>query len=187
MEVGGSGAGEAGAGSTPPPEPGGARGIITLMRCCRSLLLVFLAVPLVAGAAEWGSIVPGETTQEVVRARYGEPTRRAAQKIDGYDTTEWVYDGARAPRGIRRLVLEFGLLTAAGYRPDVVRVLRLEPAPGMFTRALIERGWGVPNRVGKDRDTPVYFYESGLVVLFDTEGWMAVSMVFTLPQPTASR
>ena len=51
----------------------------------------------------------------------------------------------------------------------------------------MERGWGIPNRVGKDGQTPVFYYESGLLVLFDKDGWMAMSMVFTPPQPTASR
>ena len=146
-----------------------------------------LAVAGGAGAAEWGTIVPGQTTQEAVRARYGEPSKRGAQKVDGYDTTEWVYEGARAPAGIRRLVVEFGLLTPGGYRPEIVRVLRLEPGPGVFTRPLVERGWGPPDRVGKERDTPLFFYESGLLVLFDKDGWLAVSMVFTPPQPAASR
>lgn len=151
------------------------------------LALVVLMLPVAAGAAEWGAIVPGQTTQEAVRAQYGEPSRRGALKVDGYDTTEWVYDGTRAPRGVRRLTVEFGLLTPAGYRPEIVRVLRLDPSPGVFTRALVERGWGAPNRVGKEGDTPLFFYEAGLLVLFDKDGWTAVSMVFTPPQPTASR
>lgn len=152
-----------------------------------ALTIIGFALPTASGAAEWGTIVPGQTTQEAVHARYGEPSRRGVQKVEGYDTTEWVYEGTRAPGGIRRLVVEFGLLTPTGYRPEVVRVMRLEPAPGVFTRPLVERGWGVPDRVGKDRDTPLFFYESGLLVFFDREGWMAVAMVFTPPQPTASR
>jgi hypothetical protein len=151
------------------------------------LLLLVLGLLTTAEAAEWGAIVPGHTTQQAVRAQYGEPSNRATQKVDGYDTTEWVYEGARAPRGIRRLIVEFGLLTPAGYRAEVVRVMRLEPAPGVFTRPLVERGWGIPDRVGKERDAPLFYYDSGLVVLFDKDGWVAVSMVFTPPQPTASR
>ncbi|MBI1734128.1 MAG: hypothetical protein HYR51_03040 [Candidatus Rokubacteria bacterium] len=153
-------------------------------------LVVVLLMSLVAGAvhgAEWGAIVPGQTTQEAVRAQYGEPSKRATKKVDGYDTTEWLYEGTRAPGGVRRLAVDFGLLTPAGYRPEVVRVIRLDLAPGAFTRPLIERGWGIPNRVGKEGDTPLFFYDTGLIVLFDRDGWMVQTLVFTPPQPTAPR
>jgi hypothetical protein len=148
--------------------------------------LVVLALPATAAAAEWGAITPGRTTQEAVRAQYGEPSQRATQKVEGYDTVEWVYEGPRAPRGFRRMAIEFGMLTPAGFRPEIVRVMRLQPNPGVFTRPLIERGWGRPDRAGKDKDVPVYYYDEGLLVLFDKEGWVAVGLIFTPPQPTAS-
>jgi hypothetical protein len=139
----------------------------------------------VAIAAEWGTIAPGTTTLEAVRKRYGEPTRRSTQKVEGYDTTEWVYEGERAPRGIRRATVEFGLLTDSGFKPDIVRLLRLEPASGVFTRTTVLRGWGRPSRVGKEGDAPLFYYETGLIVLFDKDGWMARRMLFTPPQPPA--
>ncbi|MBI2217959.1 MAG: hypothetical protein HYU51_11725 [Candidatus Rokubacteria bacterium] len=147
------------------------------------VVLVAVVAPRPAHAAEWGAIVPGESTIEVVRARWGEPTRSEALKIESYDATQWVYEGDRAPPGIRRLTFEFGLLAAAGYQPDVVRIMRLEPNPGIFTRNTIVIGWGVPTRAGKDHETPVFFYRSGLLVEFDKEGWLALRMTFTPPQP----
>jgi hypothetical protein len=152
-------------------------------------LVVVLAVPAPAPAhaAEWGAIAPGESTIETVRARYGEPTRSEALKIESYDAKQWVYERDRAPAGIRRLTVEFGLLTPAGYQADVVRVLRLEPNPGIFTRNTILIGWGVPSRAGKDNEAPVFFYRAGLLVEFDKEGWLAVRMTFTPPQPEGDR
>jgi hypothetical protein len=137
----------------------------------------------VALAAEWGTIAPGTTTLEAVRKRFGEPTRRSTQKVEGYDSTEWVYEGDRAPRGMRRATIEFGLLREGGYKPDIVRLLRLEPTPGVFTRTTVLRGWGPPSRVGKEGDAPLFYYEAGLIVLFDKDGWVARRMLFTPPQP----
>lgn len=137
----------------------------------------------VAHGAEWGTLVPGQSTIESVRAAYGEPTRRNSVKVEGYDTIEWVYEGERAPRGVRRLSVEFGLLMEGGYRPELVRLFRLEPMPGIFTQRAVLLGWGPPTRVGKDGETPVFFYQDGLIVLFDKQGWIAERMIFTPPQP----
>jgi hypothetical protein len=139
-----------------------------------------------AVAEEWGTVIPGETTIDAVRARFGEPTRSQSVKVEGYDTTEWVYEGTRAPRGIRRLTIDFGLLTPAGYRPDLVRIMRLEPNPGIFTRSTVLMGWGTPTRMGKDKDRPIFFYQDGLLVEFDKDGWLALVMTFTPPQPLTS-
>ena len=154
-------------------------------RATRLVAAVALAMAAVAPAfaAEWGSIVPGTSTTESVRARFGQPTRQATQKVDGYDTTEWLYEGERAPRGLQRLVVDFGLLTGAGYRANVVRTMRLEPVPGVFTRDTVLIGWGTPQRAGKDGETPVFFYQDGLIVYFDKEGWVAARLLFTPPQP----
>jgi hypothetical protein len=136
-----------------------------------------------ASAAEWGAITPGQSTKDSVRARYDQPTKSTPLKVEGYDTTEWAYEGSRAPRGIQRMTIEFGLLTGDGYKPDVVRELRLEPKPGIFIRPTVILGWGQPARVGKEGESPLFYYEEGLIVLFDKEGWVAERMVFTLPQP----
>jgi hypothetical protein len=141
-----------------------------------------LAIASFAHAAEWGAIVPGETAQDVVRSRYGAPTRMASQKVEGYDSPQWVYEGAQAPRGFTRATFEFGLLTPKGYRPELVRTIRLEPRPGIFTRTTVLNGWGVPTRVGRDKEVDVFFYADGLLVYFNKEGWIAETMIFTPPQ-----
>lgn len=152
-------------------------------------LAVLLALALLApsggpvAAAEWGTIDPGRSTMEAVRAQYGGPTRATTRKVEGYDAAQWVYEGAQAPAGIRRLTVDFGLLTPAGYRPALVRALTLEPKPGVFTRETVLTGWGEPSRVSAAGQPKSFFYESGLIVLFDAEGWQVESMLFTPPQP----
>ncbi len=151
-----------------------------------AVVLAFVALGSRPGhTAEWDTLSPGTTTTEKARAQLGEPTRAAALKVEGYDATQWVYEGERAPRGAKTLELEFGLLTESGYHRDVLRMFRLDPNPGVFTRETILYGWGYPSRVGKDGDTPVFYYDEGLVVFFDAEGWIALRMIFTPRQPGA--
>jgi len=135
-----------------------------------------------ARAADWGGVIPGESTMESVRARYGPPTRTATQKIDRYDTAQWVYEGAKAPTGMFRMTVDYGLLLSPGFRADVVRSFKLEPHPGIFNRPAIIDGWGRPSGAAPAGETPAFFYNSGLLVYFDKEGWMVQSMVFTPPQ-----
>ena len=144
--------------------------------------LVLAVGPAPAAAAGWGGIVPGTSAVEDVRGRYGQPSRETPKKVEGYDTLEWVYEGARAPHGIVRMTVEFGLLTPQGYKGNVVRVLRLEPRPGIFMRDTVVDGWGVPDRIAEQGDREVFLYESGLVVTFDRDGLTAANMVFMLPQ-----
>lgn len=146
-----------------------------------SLTLLAPAAP--ARAADWGTIVPGKSTPESMRALYGQPTKTQAQKVEGYDTTQWVYEGAKAPAGILRLTVDFGLLTAAGYQKDVVRSFRLDPKPGVFNRTLVLDGWGTPAKVGRDGEFEIFVYEQGLLVYFDKEGRIVQTMIFTPPQP----
>ena len=143
---------------------------------------VVLSLAGFAHAAEWGAIVPGESAQDAVRSRYGAPTRMASQKVEGYDSPQWVYEGAQAPRGFTRATFEFGILTPKGYRPELVRIIRLEPRPGIFTRTTVLNGWGVPTRVGRDKEADVFFYADGLLVYFNKEGYIAETMIFTPPQ-----
>jgi hypothetical protein len=106
-----------------------------MWKLARVVALVVAAVPVHAGvvaAEQWGGIEPGESTMAVVKSLRGTPTRTNKQKVDNYDTEEWVYEDARAPAGIKRLIVDFGLMTPAGYRPDLVRSLRLDPKPGAF-------------------------------------------------------
>ena len=147
------------------------------------LLAVLAALAGPASAADWGLIEPGVSTVESVRARYGQPTRATSQKVEGYDAAQWVYEGAQAPAGILRVTVDFGLLTAAGYKPGVVRSFRLDPKPGAFNKKLVVDGWGVPARVGRDGAFEVFLYEDGLLVYFDQDSGNATAMVFTPPQP----
>ena len=139
----------------------------------------------VAYGAEWGAIVPTQSTIESVRGRYGEPTKRSTVKVDGYDTTEWVYEGDRAPGGLRRLVVSFGFLTPQGFRPEIVRTFRLYPLPGIFTQRTVVLGWGEPSGVGREGGEPALFYMEGLIVVFEADGWKVKEMIFTPPQPAA--
>jgi hypothetical protein len=135
-----------------------------------------------ADAADWGGIVPGETTQTAVSGRYGAPSRTETQKVENYDTARWIFEGERAPVGVSRLTVEFGLVTPTGFRADLVRDFRLEPRAGVFTRRVVLNGWGAPARVGKDGDKEIFVYQEGLVVYFDENGWQVELMLFTPPQ-----
>jgi hypothetical protein len=135
-----------------------------------------------ARAAEWGLIDPGRTTMDAVRGRYGAATRTSTQKVDGYDSTQWVYEGAQAPVGMERMVVDFGILTPQGYQPQVVRSVLLHPRPGAFNRALIIQGWGAPTGVGEQGGAPTYLYEEGLFVSFDENVWEVRTMLFTPKQ-----
>jgi hypothetical protein len=61
-------------------------------------LLLVLGSP--AQGSEWGGIEPGVSTIETVRAHYGDPTKETHAKVEGYDTTQWIYEGTKAPEGI---------------------------------------------------------------------------------------
>jgi len=145
-------------------------------------LLLALAGVSTADAAEWGTIQPGKSTMETVRARFGTPSKTSTQKQEGYDATQWVYEGASAPPGFVRLTLDFGLLTSLGFRADVVRTFSLAPKSGVFNRRAIVNGWGPPSNVGRENDLEVFFYDEGLLIYFAKDGWDTQLMVFTLPQ-----
>jgi hypothetical protein len=142
-----------------------------------------LLVAAVAEAAEWGAIRAGESTQSAVRTQLGQATKVASTKVEGYDTVQWVYEGAQAPRGMTRVTIDFGLLTPQGYRPDVVRQMILQPKPGVFTRKTILDGWGQPDVASVEDDKKVAGYRSGLFVYFDKAGEVVERMYFTPPQP----
>jgi hypothetical protein len=150
-------------------------------------LLLFLALPIAwpasAPAEEWGGIEPGVTIADAVRARYGAPTKETQAKVEGYDTSQWVYEGAQAPGGIQRMTIEYGLLTPQGYKPTLVRVIRLEPKSMVFGKSTVVQGFGVPDNVVRQNDQETYFYKSGLIVTFNKEDTEAVILNFMPPQP----
>lgn len=145
-------------------------------------LTVLLLAPS-AFAADWGLIQPGVSTTQTVRERYGAPSRTERKKVDKYDTEAWIYEGERAPSGLVRLTIDFGLLHDNKYRPDVVRVFQLEPHGGTFNRGIIGNGWGIPDGNGRQGDEEFFVYKEGLLVYFNPDGWTVRLMVFTLPQP----
>jgi hypothetical protein len=153
----------------------------TVLACV--VLAITSAGTMPALPAEWGAVVPGQSTQESVRRVHGAPSRTIAQTIEGYQASQWVYEGAQAPLAARRMVVDFGLLLPAGYRPEIVRSLRLEPKPGAFNKRSILGGWGVPTSTGREGETRVFFYRQGLLVYFDRDGEDVELLVFTPPQP----
>jgi hypothetical protein len=150
------------------------------------VLLLALVAARAATAAEWGTLQPGTSTMEAVRARFGAASKTSTQKLEGYDAAQWIYEGTAAPPGLVRLTVDFGLLTPLGYRADTVRDFSLAPRPGIFTRQTVISGWGLPDRIGRSADTEVFLYVEGLLVYFDKEGWNAQLMMFTPPQPLPS-
>jgi len=144
---------------------------------------LLLATASHAGAAEWGLIEPGVSTTQSVRARYGAPSRVDREKVDNYDTEKWIYEGDRAPSGVIRLAIDFGLLQDNKYRPDVVRAFELTPHGSTFNRGLVANGWGSPDRTGREGESDVYLYKDGLLVYFEPDGWNVKLMIFTIPQP----
>ena len=144
---------------------------------------VVVAAAGLVGAAEWGLIQPGVSTTQSVRAQYGTPSRMDRQKIDNYDIEKWIYQDDRAPTGIVRLTVEFGLLRDGKYQPEVVRVFELEPHGGTFNRGIVSSGWGLPDRIGQQGNEEVFLYKEGLLVYFAENGWNVRLMIFTLPQP----
>ena len=149
------------------------------------LLMLLLIVPAAATAAGWGTIEPGVSTVEQVRARYGAPSTETRAKVEGYDTLQWVYENDRAPGGLARMTVEFGLLTQAGFKVSLVRLLKLEPKPLVFGRRTVIQGWGLPDGAEKKDGLLTFFYKEGLFVVFDKEGEDAVAMIFSLAVPDA--
>ncbi|MGH7644809.1 MAG: hypothetical protein ACREMR_04410 [Gemmatimonadales bacterium] len=154
------------------------------MRPIRLIAAVLaLAVPAAACAAGWGGIEPGETTLEQVRERYGAPSKETRQKVETYDTTTWTYEAAKAPTGMNRMVVDFGILKPDGYKPTLVRVFVIEPRPTIFAVQTVVDGWGLPSAAGDQDGFPTMLYEVGLVAVFDKQSGWALSMTFTVPQP----
>ena len=145
--------------------------------------LLALGLAGTARASDWGGLTPGVTTLEQVRERYGAPSKESKAKVENYDTTTLTYEGPKAPAGMNRLVVDVGWLAKDGFKPNVVRVFRLEPRPLIFPIQAVMDGWGLPSAAGESGGRPTFFYEEGLVVIFDPQGAYAENMSFTLPQP----
>jgi hypothetical protein len=146
-----------------------------------ALGLLLLAGP--AAAEKWSGIEPGVSTMTDVRARFGPPSRETRKKIEGYDTTEWIYEGPQAPVGFFRMSVDFGIVLQNQFQASTVRTLRVDPRPYVFSQPIVLDGWGEPDRIGEQDRRLVFFYQSGLVVIFDESRIHATTMLFTPPQP----
>jgi len=129
-------------------------------------------------------VTPGKSEKATVQAMFGPPSREVAKKEEGYETSEWIYEGTRAPIGGTKLVVQFGFLTGGTFRPDVVRALTYSPKPNIFPGPAIIEGWGVPDKRGTDSSgRTVFFYRRGLIATLDKEGRETSEMLFTIEQP----
>ena len=160
-------------------------------RLARLLLLATLAVGLAPGAAwaeRWAGIEPGVTTMPQVRERLGPASRETRKKVDNYDTMEWVYEGQQAPAGFFRMTVEFGMLVKDTFNPALVRLVRVDPKPFIFSRPTVLDAWGPPDGIGEQGQRLAFFYKAGLIVIFDEDQVHAAVMLFTPPQadPPAS-
>ena len=95
---------------------------------------------------------------------------------------EWVYEGDRAPGGMIRMHVHFGILKAGKYQPKIVRTFGLEPKPGVFTRAQVTLAWGKPQKAGTQDGVPMLIHDAGLITYYDKDIINAVSMWFTVPR-----
>lgn len=139
-----------------------------------------------AGAAEWGGLTPGVTTRREVEARYGRPTQERTVTEEGRSAAEWTYSGERAPRGLDRMVIAFGLIVPKGFDPQLVRAVTLHPKPRMFSVEAIVVGWGKPEAFGTEPQTgrtTLHYPALGLLVIMDRPGQWAEVMLFAPPQP----
>jgi hypothetical protein len=154
-----------------------------LARLALPLLLVGWAATVSADG--WGGITPGVTTRREVETRYGRPTRERAVTEAGRTGAEWTYASERAPQGLERLVVSFGLLRGSRFEGDVVRGFVLYPKPRVFTVNAITNGWGKPTAIGTDQATgrPAFRYDAkALLVILDPSGEWAEVLMFA-PEP----
>lgn len=169
---------------TPGARPGGHRSWPRR----RTLLLALGAAalggvrPRRARGETWGGITPGESAQKDVQALFGRPTRERTVVEDGRTTMEWTYVGERAPRGMERMVVTYGLLRQdGGFAPDLVRALTLYPRPHVFSRRAIDNGWGVPDATGREEATgraSLHYQRRGLLIIMDRTGAWAEMLLF---------
>jgi len=125
------------------------------------------------GAESWGGLTPGETKQAGVEAIHGKASRERPLVEEGRTVAEWTYAGDRAPRGLERMVVTFGLMVDGRFAPDIVRSVTLYPKPHVFSLAAISNGWGKPDAIGTEESTgrPSFHYRSqGLFIILDKTG-----------------
>jgi hypothetical protein len=140
------------------------------------------------GAASWGGVTPGETTQAGVQTLYGRPSRERSLVEEGRTVAEWTYAGPQAPHGLERMVVSFGLLVGGRFVPDMVRSVALHPKAHVFSLRSISNGWGKPDAVGTEEASgrPSFHYNTlGLLIILDRTGQWAEFMLFAPRQASA--
>jgi hypothetical protein len=146
-----------------------------------ALIVTLLAPPGDLGAESWGGITPGETTRAGMESLYGRPSRERSIVDEGRTVVEWTYAEDRAPRGLVRMVVNYGLMSGDRFAPDVVRSLTLYPKPHVFPLRSISTGWGEPDAIGTEEASgrPSFHYRTrGLLVVFDKTGSWAELLLF---------
>ena len=146
-----------------------------------ALIVALLARPGDIGAESWGGITPGETTQASLESLYGRPSRERSMVDEGRTVVEWTYAEDRAPRGLVRMVVNYGLMSGDRFVPDAVRSVTLYPKPRVFTLRSISSGWGEPDAIGTEEASgrPSFHYRTrGLLVIFDKTGSWAELLLF---------
>jgi hypothetical protein len=140
------------------------------------------------GAESWGGLTPGETARTSVEALYGKPSRERSLVEEGRTVAEWTYAGERAPRGLERMVVGFGLNLGGRFAPEVVRSVALYPKPHVFSIRSITNGWGAPDAIGTEESTgrPSFHYRTlGLLIILERTGNWAELMLFGPRQSAA--
>jgi hypothetical protein len=134
-----------------------------------------------AGAESFGGITPGETTRVEVEKLFGRPSRERTLVEEGRTVSEWTFAAERAPRGVERMVVSFGLMVGGRFVPDVVRAVTLYPNPHVFSLLAITNGWGMPDAIGTEEATgrPSFHYRTlGLLIILDKTGAWAELLLF---------
>jgi len=138
------------------------------------------------GAESWGGITPGETMRAGVESLYGRPSRERSMVDEGRTVAEWTYAEDRAPKGLVRMVVNYGLMSGGRFVPDVVRSVTLYPKAQVFPLRAISSGWGEPDAIGTEESTgrPSFHYRTkGLLIVFDKTGTWAEILLFGPAQP----
>jgi hypothetical protein len=151
-----------------------------------AVILMLLLAGGNVGAETWGGITPGETTRAALEALYGRPSRERTLVDEGRTVAEWTYAEDRAPKGLIRMVVNYGLMVGDRFVPDVVRSVTLFPKPHVFSMPIVSNGWGAPDGVGTEEATgrPSFHYRTrGLLVIFDKTGSWAEFLLFGPRQP----
>jgi hypothetical protein len=146
-----------------------------------ALMLAGLVLARNGGVETWGGITPGETTRAGVERLFGRPSRERTLVEEGRTVNEWTYAAERAPQGLERMVVNFGLMVQGRFVPDVVRAVTLYPKPHVFSFSAIANGWGKPDAIGTEEATgrPSFHYRAlGLLIILDKTGSWAEILLF---------